>query len=49
MTDDPDDVTMATLFRRVKEEHGSLAAYLDTIGVDAELRARLTDQLTTPS
>jgi protein-tyrosine phosphatase len=43
-----DEDTMAKLFRRVREEHGSVAAYLDTIGVDAELRKRLVEQLTQP-
>jgi len=32
-------------FRRVEAEHGSLTAYLDSIGIDSSIRDRVREQL----
>ena len=37
---------MYTLFSHVERRHGSVDGYLDSIGVDAELRARCASALT---
>ena len=37
---------MYTLFAHVEQRHGSVNGYLDSIGVDAELRARCASALT---
>lgn len=41
----PEEV-LREIFDGLREEHGSVEAYLDAVGIDAELRARLTDTLT---
>lgn len=37
------------LFSRIRKEYGSVNAYLDSVGIDASMRARLVDQLTQPA
>jgi len=44
----PEDV-LRDLFSRIRKEYGSVEAYLDSIGINASLRARLVEQLTEPA
>lgn len=43
------DAVLEQLFDLLREEYGSLEAYLDSIGIDAALRARVREQLTAPA
>ena len=44
----PDGV-LEQLLDLLRGEHGSLEAYLDSIGIDEALRMRLREQLTAPA
>ena len=41
------DTVLQELFEKLKAEHGSLFGYLDSIGIDEEMRTRLRQQLLT--
>jgi len=43
------NAVLEQLFELLREEYGSLEAYLDSIGIDEALRARLREQLTVPA
>ena len=40
---------LRSLFDQLRAEYGSVEGYLDAIGVDAALRARLAERLTVPA
>ena len=40
------EAVLVEIFDGLRAEHGSVEGYLDSIGIDAELRARLKETLT---